>query len=120
MVRLAGGDPEAVRGEHVTAAAMAGDPAAVAVLGELAWWLALGLTNLAAALDPERFVLGGGLMTAGSVLLEPLRQAFADMVEGGSARPPVAIVPAALGERAGAVGAALRARAARSRAGGGS
>jgi glucokinase len=108
VVALAGGDPDAVRGEHVSSAALAGDPDALAVMGELSWWLAFGLANLAAVLDPERFVIGGGLAAgAGDCLLEPARQAFAALVEGGSLRPPVDIVAAALGERAGAVGAAL-------------
>ena len=47
VVSLAGGDAESVRGEHVTTAAKAGDAGALAVLGELGWWLALGLSNLA-------------------------------------------------------------------------
>jgi predicted NBD/HSP70 family sugar kinase len=37
----------------------------------------------------------------------PTRAAFADLVEGGDARPTVDIVMADLGERAGAIGAAL-------------
>lgn len=106
LVALAGGDPEAVRGEHVTAAATAGDPGSREVLAELAWWLALGLANLANALDPEVMVIGGGLVAAGEVLFVPLREAFGQLVEAGSQRD-VRIVPAALGPSAGAVGAAL-------------
>lgn len=112
LVALAGGDPEAVRGEHVTAAAAAGDPGARAVLAELGWWLALGLANLANALDPELIVVGGGLVAAGEVLFEPLREAFGELVEGGTQRE-VRIVPAALGPSAGALGAALLAGAGR-------
>ena len=110
VVELAGGDPEAVRGEHVTRAALEGDPGARAVLEELGWWVALGLSNLAAVVDPELFVLGGGLAEAGDLLVLPTRRAYATLVEGGDRRPPVGIVVAELGERAGAVGAALRAR----------
>jgi glucokinase len=110
IVELAGGDREAVRGEHVTAAAAAGDDEARAVMEQFGWWVALGLANLANAFDPELFVLGGGLVEAGDVLLDPVRVAFADLVEGVEHRPPVAIVGAALGEHAGAIGAALLAR----------
>ncbi len=106
LVARAGGDPEAVRGEHVTAAAAAGDQGACEVLAELAWWLALGLANLANAFDPEVVVLGGGLAGAGEVLFEPLREAFTRLVEAGSQRE-VRIVPAALGPAAGAIGAGL-------------
>jgi len=107
VVELAGGDPESVRGEHVTAAARHGDAGALAVLDELGWWVALGLANLVAVVDPSRVVLGGGLAGAGELLLAPTRRAFAELVEGGDRRPAIEIVPAALGERAGAVGAAL-------------
>ena len=44
------------------------------------------------------------------MLLEPTRAAFADLVEGVAHRPEIRILPAALGERAGAIGAALLAR----------
>ena len=106
MVELAGGDAEAVRGEHVTTAAAEGDQQAQAVLRRFGWWLALGLANLANALDPDTFVVGGGLIEAGDVVLEPTRQAFLDLVEAAEHRPPIAIVAAELGERAGAIGAA--------------
>jgi len=110
VLRLAGGDPEAVRGEDVTAAAAAGDAAARAVLEELGWWLALGLANLANILDPSVFVLGGGMVDAVDLVIEPVRTAFDNLVEGRAGRPEVMIRLASLGERAGAVGAALLAR----------
>lgn len=111
MVELAGGDPEDVRGEHVTRAAAEGDEQARAVFADFAWWLALGLANLANIFDPECFVIGGGLVNAGDVLFAPARTAFRDLVEAAEHRPEVRIVPAQLGERAGAIGAALLALA---------
>jgi glucokinase len=110
VVELAGGDPESVRGEHVTRAAAEGDPQAVAVMASFGWWVALGLANLANTFDPECFVLGGGLVEAGDILLRPVREAFIGLVEAPSHRPTIDILPARLGERAGAVGAALLAR----------
>jgi glucokinase len=107
VIELAGGDPEAVRGEHVTVAAAEGDAQAVAVMDRFAWWLAVGLANLATVLDPEVIVIGGGMVEAGPVLLEPARRAFSALLEGGPHRPPVPLVAASLGERAGAIGAAL-------------
>jgi glucokinase len=106
MLALAGGDPALVRGEHVTAAAAEGDAEAQAVLAELGWWVALGLVNLANAFDPQAFVLGGGLIEAGELLLGPVRLAFDRLLAGAAYRPAVAIVPATLGEHAGAIGAA--------------
>jgi glucokinase len=110
VVELAGGDPEAVRGEHVTQAAAEGDPAAQEVMARFAWWVGLGLANLANAFDTECFVLGGGLVEAGDILLAPVRASFHDLVEAAEHRPPVDIIPAALGEHAGAIGAAMLAR----------
>lgn len=107
IVSQAGGDPGGVRGEHVTAAAATGDADAVEVMVEYAGWLALGLANVTNVLDPAVVVIGGGLVEAGEVLMGPLRAAFARLVEGHEYRAGLSLLPAALGERAGAVGAAL-------------
>jgi glucokinase len=111
VLALAGGDAEAVRGEHVTRAAAQGDPEAAAVVARFAWWVALGLANLANVLDPGCIVIGGGMVESGEVLMRPTRLAFAQLVEGVAHRPHIPIRAAALGERAGAIGAALLARA---------
>ena len=107
VVALAGGDPEAVRGEHVTAAAAEGDPGALEVLGDFGWWVALGIANLVNVLDPEVVVVGGGLAEAGELLLAPVRRHFESLVLAPTYRPAVPILAAELGERAGALGAAL-------------
>ena len=109
LVELAGGDPEAVRGEHVTRAAAEGDSSAQEIMERFAWWVALGLSNLANALDPELIVIGGGLITASDVLMIPIRREFEQLVEAPEARTGLRIVPAALGASAGAIGAAMRA-----------
>ena len=105
LIDLAGGDPEAVRGEHVTQAAQEGDAGALEVFDRFAWWLASGLADLANAFDPEVIVIGGGLIEAGETLMAPTRREFVRLVEAGSTRPGIAILPASLGERAGAIGA---------------
>ena len=102
VVRLAGGDPESVRGEDVSAAAAAGDPAAQQVIEEVGWWIGFGLANLAAVLDPECFVLGGGVVQAGDLLLESARAALRRARRGRgpaarrrrSCRPPSGSGPA--------------------------
>ena len=106
-VDLVGGDTEAVRGEHVVAAARAGDPDAGRVLDEFAWWMALGIANLVDLLDPSVVVLGGGVMEAADVLLGRVTEAVPEQVMASEHRPEVSIVVASLGEHAGAVGAAL-------------
>jgi glucokinase len=107
VVDRAGGDPDLVRGEHITAAAAAGDAFALEVMDRFGWWVALGLANLANALDPELIVVGGGLITAGDVLIGPTRRAFVELVEAPFARAPLRIEAAHLGSAAGAIGAGL-------------
>jgi glucokinase len=106
VTALASGDPEAVRSEHLVKAALEGDAQALAVVDEFAWWLALGLANLANALDPSVIVLGGGLAEAGRLFIGPVRSAFTGLVEAPRARQ-VEVVVARFGECSGAVGAAL-------------
>jgi glucokinase len=114
LVELAGGDPEQVRGEHVSAAVAEGDGPAADVVARFAWWVALGLVNLANIFDPEAFVVGGGVIGMGEALFGPTRDAFAELMQAKGRRPTIAVLPAALGERAGAIGAAyLAAEAAR-------
>jgi glucokinase len=111
IVARVGGQPESVRGEDVTAGARAGDAGSLAVLGDLAQWIALGLANLVNILDPAVVVIGGGLVEAADVLLPEVRPRFASLVMAGDQRPSSPIVAAALGERAGAIGAAVLAGA---------
>jgi glucokinase len=104
-----GGNPEAVRGEDVTAAASAGDPEALAVVYEVAWWLARGIANLVCVLDPTCIVVGGGMSDVAALLVPPAARQLAGLLEGSSARTTPELVSAALGAEAGAIGAALRA-----------
>ena len=105
--RLVDGDPRRVTGEIVTEAARAGDAAATALLSEVGRRLGEGVAGLVNVLDPEIVVIGGGASEAGELLLAPLRAAFVASVEGVDVRPEVPIVPAALGNDAGAIGAGL-------------
>lgn len=105
-----GHDPAAIRGHHVTAAALDGDPACEEILTGVGEWLGRGLAGLAAVLDPERFVIGGGVSEAGDKLLGPARTSFARHLTGRGFRPMAEILPARLGNDAGLIGAADLAR----------
>jgi glucokinase len=109
-----GGNADDLTGAMVTAAAGDGDVAALHLLGEIGEWLGRGLAALAAVLDPECFVIGGGVAAAGDLLLDPARESFARRVPAGGERPPIPIRAAALGNEAGIVGAADLARVSRS------
>jgi glucokinase len=106
IAELAGGHPSEVTGRHVTLAAQKGDPTALRILAEVGRRLGEGIAGLVNVLDPELVVVGGGAMEAGDLLLDPARRAFMDSVEGVEHRPEVPLVAAALGNDAGAVGAA--------------
>ncbi len=105
--RLAGGDPDKVTGRLVTEAARQGDDAARGILAQTGSRLGEGIAGLVNVLDPQIVVVGGGAIVAGDLLLDPARVAFRDAVEAPEHRPRVPIVPAQLGNDAGAVGAAV-------------
>ena len=109
IVALAGGDPAAIRGEHVSVAYDEGDADAADVIDELGRWVALGLASLVTLLDPQIIVLGGGLTAINDRFLDRVRAHLMDTVMGGEHRPVVPVVTAELGAEAGAIGGALAA-----------
>jgi glucokinase len=70
--------------------------------------VACGIVSLINVLDPEIVILGGGIAKAGPALFEPL-QRWVDEFEWRPTGEQVKIVPASLGEWAGAYGAAYNA-----------
>ena len=97
----------AITSEVLVERARSGDGLALDVWAEFAEWLARGLANLADVLDPELFVIGGGLVSVSDLYLERTRELFADEVLGGRSRRRTRIEPAQSGPSAGAIGAAL-------------
>ena len=94
-------------GEDVTTRAAAGDEDAVSVMHTFAERVARGLGGLVEVLDPGLVVIGGGLVEAGETLLGPVVDALPQFVYSWEHRSPTPVVLAELGERAGAMGAAL-------------
>lgn len=110
LLDLGDGTPEGVQGLHVTEAAREGDPVALAAFEFVARWLGLGMADVTAILDPECFILGGGVSEAGDILLGPTVRAYGESVTGKEHRTPPKIIVATLGNDAGLVGAADLAR----------
>ena len=106
------GGSDVLTGPSITEAARRGDRLATELISEVGHWLGVGIANLAAALDPGMFVIGGGVSAAGDLLLDPARESFARQLTGRGYRPEATIVAAALGNDAGVIGAADLARAA--------
>jgi glucokinase len=105
-----GGRTADITGPLITELAREGDAMCVELLEDIGRWLGVGLANLAAALDPARFVIGGGVSAADDLLIGPARDAFRRQLTGRGYRPEAAIVRAELGADAGMVGAADLAR----------
>jgi glucokinase len=115
--RLAGRAPGPLEGRDVGDAADAGDPVAAAIMDRARRAFAALVVGLVNGFAPERIVVGGGLAVAqGERLLGPAREAVA-ATAFRIPRERVAIVPAALGDDVGLVGAcpllALRGRSTR-------
>ncbi|MCP2265900.1 ROK family glucokinase [Promicromonospora thailandica] len=110
LLELAGGDAAEIRGRMVTEAAQEGDPLAVELLATLGRWIGEGSASVAALLDPELIVIGGGVGAAGDLLLGPVRRGFEAQLSAMGHRPVAQIELAEHGNEAGIVGAADLAR----------
>lgn len=94
-------------GEDVVARVRRGDVAARAALELWADAVARGVAMLVNATDPQRVVIGGGVSEAAEVIIDPIRRALPQHCYGWPSRDVPDIVAASLGERAGALGAAM-------------
>jgi len=100
-----------VTAADVFARAASGDSAAQRTLAVAIRYLGIGLSNAINLFDPDLVVVGGGVSRAGGALFGPLRAVAAEF----SAPSPVGavpIVPAALGDSVGILGAVALARSA--------
>ncbi|MGY1707540.1 ROK family glucokinase [Geodermatophilus sp. SYSU D00697] len=100
------GDADRLTGEDVARAAAEGDPLALELLAEVGSWLGQGIADLAAVLDPEVVVIGGGVSVLGEMVLGPARERLERALPGRGFRPGPRVVAAQLGAQAGLVGAA--------------
>lgn len=99
---------ETIDGKAVTEAAHSGDATARGVFDLIGSRLGVALTSFANIFEPEVFVIGGGVIAAGDLLLDPARRVLAER-----ALPPmkkIPVVAAELGSDAGMIGAAAMAR----------
>ncbi|MEO5779388.1 ROK family protein [Arthrobacter sp. PAMC25284] len=87
--------------------AAAGDPEAYRVWSEAVDALAFSIVQCVSILGTETVVMGGGLSQAGEALLAPLRTRVENLL---SIHRRPRIVPATLGQDAGLIGSALKAR----------
>ena len=101
-----GGDLGRITGEVVAQAASDGDPLAIELLCEVGTWLGQGIADMAAILDPDVVVIGGGVSVLGETVLTPARERLERALPGRGFRPGPRVAAAELGAQAGLVGAA--------------
>jgi len=86
--------------------AVAGDEKALAAFKEVAYWIAITLTNIMVVLAPDTIIIGGGVAQSGDILLNEIRAAMHERAHLYDVSE-INIVPATLGFYAGSIGAGL-------------
>jgi glucokinase len=99
---------EKVDGTAVTKAALAGDESAIAVFELIGGRLGVACTSFANIFQPDAIVVGGGVMAAGDLLLDPARREVRERALTPMNETP--ILAATQGNDAGMIGAAALAR----------
>ncbi|RJE82812.1 ROK family protein [Paenibacillus sp. 1011MAR3C5] len=96
---------EDITAKDVVDAAKAGDEVAARIVSRAAFYLGKSMSTLAILLNPQYFIIGGGVSKAGDFLFDQIREVF-EKYTLDQAKEGVKIVPATLGNNAGIVGAA--------------
>ncbi|MBS1844584.1 MAG: ROK family protein [Actinobacteria bacterium] len=99
---------EEVDGTAVTEAALAGDETAIGVFDLIGGRLGVACASFANIFEPEAIVVGGGVIKAGDLLLDPARAEVRARALNPMNKTP--ILEAILGNDAGMIGAAALAR----------
>ncbi|MNX14573.1 Glucokinase [compost metagenome] len=96
---------ENIMAKDVFDAAKSGDEAAIRIVSRAAFYLGKSLAQVSAVLNPQRFIIGGGVSKAGDILFNEVRSVYAKLTPE-PLQEGVDIVPAILGNDAGMIGAA--------------
>jgi glucokinase len=99
---------EKIDGKAVTVAAIDGDETAVGVFGLIGSRLGVACSSFANIFQPDAIVVGGGVIAAGDLLLDPVRREVRERALNPMNKTP--ILEATLGNDAGMIGAAAMAR----------
>ena len=102
---MCGGDPGQITSAMVSQAAQEGDAVALAVMHRAGTLLGVAVASLTNLLNPEIFVIGGGVINAGDLIFDPIQHEIEKRAYKWSASI-LKVVPARLGDDAGIIGAA--------------
>jgi glucokinase len=105
LTKLCDGDFAQITPELIARAAHAGDKFSLEIFDYVADCLATALASVTYLLQPEAFIIGGGVAASGKILFDPLRKHLAARLSPHFAKR-IKVLPAKLGNDAGAVGCA--------------
>ena len=91
--------------EVIAQAALTGDEIAKGIYERAGFYLGITAANICVALGPRRIIIAGGVSRAGDLLLAPIRRTLKERVTVMPVEQ-VEVVPAQLGDNAGAIGVA--------------
>jgi glucokinase len=94
-------------GEDLARLIAAGDERALALLDGFAYEIAVGVADLVVVLDPQVVIIGGGVSDLGEPLRAAVERHLPSLIIGYEYRTGLRVALATLGERAGAIGAAM-------------
>lgn len=106
LLELCNDDIDELRGKMVSQAAKEGDALGLYAFNKIGEWLGRTMASISAVLDPDIYVIGGGVVAVGDILLDPARAAYKRFLQASAYRSHADIVPATAGQDAGLIGAA--------------
>ncbi len=105
LTEMCNNNLQAITGKMIYQAVEKGDKLAQEVFQETAVWLGLGIASIVNMLNPERVILCGGMISAGDILFNPVRETVMKNAFEVPAKR-CEILPAGLGEDSGVFGCA--------------
>ncbi|MCZ8513921.1 ROK family glucokinase [Paenibacillus filicis] len=96
---------ENIMAKDVFDAAKTGDEVSLRIINRAAMYIGKSMAAVSVVINPQRYIVGGGVSKAGDILFDAIRKYYEDSTQE-TAKEGVDIVPAVLGNDAGVVGAA--------------
>jgi len=102
---LVDGDLDKITARVVNQAAQEGDPVAIELFRQAGFYIGIGIVNLLHLFNPSLIIIGGSVAKAGELLFEPIRATVRERAMASHYWDNTPIVPAALGDDVGLLGA---------------
>ena len=106
LTGIVDGDIEAITAREVGEAALRNDRLAQSIIAQAGRYIGMSIASLMMLLNPDMFVLGGGVTKVGDLLFGPIKEAVREYAMHPRYYEGVPIVPAQLGPDVGLYGSA--------------